>query len=68
MKKATLSAKLFNSLKRDINGSKSQIIWFSDYKGLGVDLGKTKNTFIYKFKSPTTSKFRILSIEYHSYK
>jgi len=57
MKKATLSAKFFNSLKRDPDESKSQRIWFSDHKGLGVDLGKTKKTFIYKYKSPTTEKY-----------
>ena len=67
MKKIPLNSKNFNPLKRDPNGAKVQRVWISDYKGLGIDLGKTKKTFIYKFKSPVTNKFRILTIESFTY-
>lgn len=67
MKKITLSAKGFNALKRNPSGPKVQRIWISDLKGLGVDLGKMKKSFILKYKSPENDKQRILSIESYSY-
>jgi len=58
-----LSPKVINSLKRDPAGPKSQRRWFPELRGLGIDLGKSKRSFILKYKSPITDKFRIIAIE-----
>lgn len=42
MKKVSLSAKTFNSFKRDPRGPKVQRIGFEEFRGLAADHGKTK--------------------------
>jgi len=68
MKKDHLSLKSFNPLRRDPSGAKTQRLWASNFRGLGVDLGKTKKSIIYKFKSPITGKFRVIVMDSFSYK
>ncbi len=67
MKKTILNVRNFNALKRDPNGSKTQRIWFSNFMGMGVDLGKTKKTFIFKYKSLATGKYTTTTLESYSY-
>ena len=53
----------FNSLKRDPSGTKVQHVWAKDFRGLGADLGKTKKSLIYRYKSPESGKFRIMTLD-----
>lgn len=57
------NTKELNSLKRDPDGAKSQRIWFSNHKNLGLDLGRTKKSFFYKYKSPLGGKFMIYTFK-----
>lgn len=52
-----------NAQKRDPEGSRSQRVWFSNHKGLGLDLCQTKKSFFYKYKSPITGKFRVYTFK-----
>ncbi|MCU7939822.1 MAG: hypothetical protein KZQ64_07625 [gamma proteobacterium symbiont of Bathyaustriella thionipta] len=67
MNKVRLIPRNINTLKRDPEGPKVQRIWIPELDGLGVDLGKSKRSFIYKFKSPVTNKFRIITLDNYSY-
>ncbi|MCU7800332.1 MAG: hypothetical protein KZQ70_09350 [gamma proteobacterium symbiont of Lucinoma myriamae] len=59
MDKINFSAKVINTLQYNPAGAKVQRKWFNNFDGFGVSLGKTKLTFIHKFKSPVIGRPRI---------
>lgn len=63
MKKIYLSAKSFNSLQYDKAGAKTQRVWTHEFKGLGVSLGMTTKSIIYKYKSPIDNKLKIITLD-----
>jgi len=67
MNKFNLNAKKFNALQRDPAGAKVQRHRTHEFRGLGVDLGKSKKSIVYRYKSPETGKFRIVTLDSYSY-
>lgn len=67
MKKIYISSKSFNSLKQDKAGAKTQRVWTHEFKGLGVSLGMTTKSIIYKYKSPIDNKLKIITLDSFNY-
>ncbi|MCU7831811.1 MAG: hypothetical protein KZQ56_04215, partial [gamma proteobacterium symbiont of Lucinoma myriamae] len=67
MKKIKLSAKTFNRLQYDTSGAKTQRVWTNEFRGLGVSLGQTRKSIIYKYKSPVDNRFKIITMDSFTY-